>query len=73
MRGCVTFTLFTKVRRHNLCQDDDYDDLLHFVVDLMMDPKKLKGQVFVNGHKRRHNMICKWSLPRVKTYANLAI
>jgi hypothetical protein len=47
-----------QVRHTDLRLRDELDDELAFLVPVMMDPKRLKVQVFVKGDKSRHNMIC---------------
>jgi hypothetical protein len=39
---------------------DQQDAALSFLLPIMMDPKRLKVQVFVKGDKSRHNLICEF-------------
>lgn len=47
-----------QVRHTGLRLRDELDDALAFLVPVLMDPKRLKVQLFVKGDKSRHNMIC---------------
>ena len=58
-KDSTKFNIYLQLRETSLRQSDDWDKELSFLVPILMDPKKPKVQVFVSGHKKRHNMICK--------------